>query len=340
MSLKICVVGAGAIGSLLAYRLGTRGGQTVSVVARGAQLDAIRSRGLTLREGPDGALLAPLALPVTSLPADLGTQDVVILALKAHALADILPQLAPLLGPETRVVPAINGVPFWYFYGQPTFASWVPPSLDRSGQGFSALSPERIVGCVVHAAAEVTAPGVVTHTAGWRFMLGEIDSVGGAQPPAVIEPGPRLAPLAAAMQAAGFEANCCSDIRYEVWWKLLGNLSFNPIAALYGLRMQEICNNDEVCAVIRPLISEAMRVAAGLGMTIPGTPDQRIDVARKLGNAKISMHQDLEAGRKLELDAIVKAVIDIADRLGVAVPTIRLVDERITQLAVSRGLYP
>ena len=340
MSLKICVVGAGAIGSLLAYRLAASGAAAVSVLARGEQLAAMSAQGLALRDGPDGATLAPVSLPVSASASDLGEQDVVILALKAHAIAEVLPTLSPLLGSHTRVVPAINGVPFWYFYGQPRFEGWVPPALDRSGTGFATLAPARIVGCVVHAAAEVTAPGVVTHTAGWRFMLGEIDTRGDDRSSDAIEPGPRLAPFVAAMRASGFDVHVSSNIRYDVWWKLLGNLSFNPIAALYGMRMQEICNSEEVGALVRPLISESMAVAAALGVQIPGTPDQRIDVARALGNAKISMHQDLEAGRKLELDAIVKAVIEIADRVEVPIPTIREIDARITQLAVSRGLYP
>ncbi len=328
--MKICVVGAGAIGGLLAYRLAASG-QEVSVVARGAHLRAIRSGGLTLVDAMAGRTLAALPIAASDEPADLAEQDVVFIALKAHAIPAMLPRLAHLLGPKTMVVPAINGLPWWYFWHQPPFEDWALRSLDPQGTMFADLDAARVIGCVVHAAAEVTAPGVVTHTGGWRFVLGE---------PSTPETTQRLARLGDAMTRAGFEAQLSKNIRYDVWFKLIGNLSFNPIAALYGKRMNEICGSEELCAIIRPMIREAMTVAERLGITINATPDERIDVARKLGSAKISMHQDFEAGRKLELDAIVKSVIEIADRMGVPVPTVKRIDAQITQRAIERGLYP
>lgn len=328
--MKICVVGAGAIGGLLAYRLAASGAQ-LGVVARGAHLQAMRAGGLTLVDAMAGKTLPAIALDASDDPADFGVQDVVFIALKAHAIPAMLPRLAPLLGPETIVVPAINGLPWWYFWGHAEHPDWALQSLDPQGRMFTDLDTARVIGCVVHAAAEVTAPGVVTHTGGWRFVLGE---------PSTAAVTPRLARLADAMTRAGFEAQLSKNIRYDVWFKLIGNLSFNPIAALYGKRMNEICASEELCAIIRPMMREAMTVAAKLGIVIGATPDERIDVARKLGSAKISMHQDFEAGRKLELDAIMKAVIEIADRLGVPMPTVHRIDAQITERAMARGLYP
>jgi len=328
--MKICVVGAGAIGGLLAYRLAASGAQ-LSVVARGAHLNAIRSGGLTLVDAAAGKTLPALAIEASDDPADFDAQDVVFIALKAHAIPAMLPRLTALLGPNTIVVPAINGLPWWYFWRHALYPDWALASLDPQGRMFADLEAARLIGCVVHAAAEVTAPGVVTHTSGWRFVLGE---------PSTAEVTPRLADLAQTMTQAGFEAQLSKNIRYDVWFKLIGNLSFNPIAALYGKRMNEICGSEELCAIIRPMIREAMAVAARLGVSIDATPDERIDVARKLGSAKISMHQDFEAGRKLELDAIVKAVVEIGDRLGVPTPTVKRIDAQITQRAIERGLYP
>lgn len=328
--MNICVVGAGAIGGLLAYRLAAAS-ERVSVVARGAHLHAIRSGGLTLVDAMAGRTLDALPIAASAEPADHGAQDVVVIALKAHAIPAMLPRLQPLLKTDTVVVPAINGLPWWYFFRQPPFENWALKSLDPQGTMFRDLDTARVIGCVVHAAAEVTAPGVVTHTGGWRFVVGE---------PGTVEATARLQGLVDTLVRAGFEAPVSRNIRYDVWFKLIGNLSFNPIAALHGKRMNEICASEELCAVIRPMMAEAMQVAERLGIRIDSTPDQRIDVARKLGNAKISMHQDFEAGRKLELDAIVKSVIEVADRLGVPVPAIRDVDTRITALATERGLYP
>ncbi len=328
--MKICVVGAGAIGGLLAYRLAASGA-TLSVVARGAHLSAMRAGGLTLIDAMAGKTLPAIAMAAGEDPAEFGVQDVVFIALKAHAIPAMLPRLAGLIGPQTMVVPAINGLPWWYFWQHAQFPDWKLHALDPAGRMFADLDTARVIGCVVHAAAEVTAPGVVTHTGGWRFVLGE---------PARADITPRLAQLGETMTRAGFEAQLSRNIRYDVWFKLIGNLSFNPIAALYGKRMNEICASETLCALIRPMIREAMAVAARLEIQIGATPDERIDVARKLGNAKISMHQDFEAGRKLELDAIVKAVIEVADRLGVPMPTVKQIDAEITRRAIERGLYP
>jgi 2-dehydropantoate 2-reductase len=228
----------------------------------------------------------------------------------------MLPRLAPLMLPLTVVVPAINGFPWWYFHrhgGAMTGVSLV--SLDPDGSMMRALDCNHVLGCVVHIAAEVRAPGEVHHTGGRRLVLGEPDN----------SASPRLKAMCGALSAAGFDAVASANIRFDVWWKLIGNLSFNPIAALTGYLMNEIISDYGVLDISRTMMVEAMAVSARYGVTMPMTPDQRIDVARGLGAAKISMLQDLEQRRPLELAAVVGAVIELAERAGIAVPTTGLV---------------
>jgi 2-dehydropantoate 2-reductase len=310
--MKICIVGAGGIGATLGAKL-AQAGNEVSLLARGAHLHALRAGGLRFVDHVDG-LSATLRLPVSDEPRDLGPQDWVILGLKAHSIAPMLPRLVPLLAPQTAVVPAINGLPWWYFYkeGGPLQGEAVR-ALDPDGTMFAALDCVRIVGCVVHVAAEVRAPGEVHHTGGRRLILGEPDGSDSA----------RLRTLCTLLAAAGFEAQPSPRIRQDVWVKLLGNLSFNPVAALTGYLMDKICADEAVLDVIRAAMREGMAVSAHYGYPMPMTPEQRIDLARQLGAAKISMLQDLEARKSLELAAIVGAVIELAERAGLPVPTIR-----------------
>lgn len=336
--MKICVVGAGAIGGLLAYRLAAAGMQ-VSVVARGAHLEAIKNNGLSLVDVVRRETLPAIRFPSADSPEALalcvGHQDVVILGLKSYHVSHMLARLAGLLGPDTVVVPAINGFPWWYFHGvstalNPEGGDYAVKALDHDQRMLLDLDPARLIGCVVHMAAEVQQPGVVQHTGGRRLVLGEPSN----------SVGPRLTRLCAALDDAGFLAELSSDIRRDVWWKLLGNLSFNPVAALHGKRMHEIVNDERMLGLIRPMISEAMRVADALGVHFDASPDDRIDIARELGQARISMHQDLLAGRRLEIDAMTKAVLEIAGALGIEAPEIAATDSAITVLARARGLYP
>jgi 2-dehydropantoate 2-reductase len=320
---KVCVVGAGAIGGWTAGWL-ARAGHDVRLVARGAHLDALRRDGLTLSSG--GAR-STFALPVSDDPAAFGVQDAVFVCLKTYSIAAMLARLAPLLGPDTVVVPAINGLPWWYFHGEGGARDGAPiECLDPQGRMLAALDPRHIVGCVVHGAAEVTAPGVVSHTAGDRFILGEPDRSRSA----------RLLRLAAAMTEAGFDAPAVADIRVEIWTKLIGNLSYNPVAALTLAWMHEINANPDLLGLIRTMMEEAMRVALAYGVRVPMTLDQRIEVAKKIGRSRISMHQDVERGRPLEVDAIIGAVAELARNAGVATPMIdavrALVDERARHL--------
>jgi len=329
---KVCVVGAGAIGGVIAARLAATG-HDVSVVARGPHLDAIAARGLTLVDHLDGRKSSTPRVRASADPADFGVQDVVLIALKAPAIPAMLPRLRSLVGPATVVVPAINGLPWWYFQreGGP-HDGLVVASVDPDGDMAAQVAAPSIVGCVVHIAAEVPEPGVVHHTGGRVLIVGEIDR-------ALADPiTPRLEALAAALDRAGFEARRSSDIRHDVWTKLIGNLSFNPVAALTYANMAQICAAEGLLDVIRAMLVEGMAVSAAYGVTIPMTPDERIDLARHLGAARISMHQDFVARRRPEIDAIVGAVIELADRAGVAIPITRMIHALVTQRAVSEGL--
>jgi 2-dehydropantoate 2-reductase len=325
--MKVCIVGAGSIGATLGAKLAATG-HDVCLIARGAHLAAIRARGLTLVDHVDRHS-GTYALAASDEPADFGAQDFVVIAQKAHAMAPMLPRLHPLLADHTTVVPAINGLPWWYFHreGGPHDGMCIR-ALDPEGTMFAALDCRHIVGCVVHVAAEVRAPGEVHHTGGRRLLLGEPDRSRSA----------RLEAVCAALNGAGFEALASANIRTDVWTKLVGNASFNPVAALTGYLMNQLCGDETVLAVIRPVMREAMAVSAGYGYPMPMTVEQRIDMARQLGAAKISMLQDLEQRRPLELAAIVGAVIELADLAGIAVPSMRIVHALATARARALGL--
>lgn len=330
--MKICVVGAGAIGGLLAFRLAASG-HDVSVVARGAHGAAIVAQGLSLVDHPAGGLRSTQPVRASERPEDFGVQDIVFIGLKAHAIPDLLPRIAAMVGPETMLVPAINGMPWWYFQKHGgSLDGLVVASVDPRGDMATIVDPSRIIGCVVHAAAEVREPGVVHHTAGKLFIVGEIDR-------SLADPlTPRVKALGAAIEAAGLAPTVSADIRTDVWSKLIGNLSFNPVAALAFADMQRICASEGLLDVIRPMLAEGIAVAKALGIHIGMTPDERIAVARKLGAARISMHQDFEAGRKPEVDAIVASVIELAARVDVPVPVTRMIHALVRERAISDRL--
>lgn len=325
--MRVVIIGAGSIGAVLGAKLAASGND-VALVARGAHLDAIVSNGLTLVDHVDQRS-GVYRLPAVDDPSQLRSADLVILALKAQMIGAMLPRLQPLVGHDTVVVPAINGVPWWYFYREGSALDGTTlTTLDPDGTMFSALDPARILGCVVHIAAEVRAPGEVHHTGGRRLLLGEPDR----------SSSERLARVAAVLDAAGFTTERPSDIRLAVWIKLLGNLSFNPVAALTGYLMNQLVSDDGLLEVIRAMMREGMAVSEHYGYPMPMTPDQRIDIARHLGAAKISMLQDLEKRRPLELAAIVGVVIELAERAGIAVPTIRHVHALTVARARALGI--
>jgi 2-dehydropantoate 2-reductase len=321
--MKFCIVGAGAIGGLLGARLAAAR-HAVSLVARGAHLAAIRNEGLAIK---DGAGLQRYALPASDEPAQFGPQDAVVVALKAYSIGPMLPRLAPLLTPDTAVITAINGIPWWYFCGAGgRFDGSSVECLDPDGAMVRALDPRHLVGCVVHGSAELVAPGVVHHTSGDTFILGEIDGRMTA----------RVGAIAGAIAAAGLRAPVTSRIRDDVWTKLVGNTSYNPVAALTGALVSDINANPALIALIRTMMLEGIAVAEALGCRMTVSLDERFALARKLGAVKVSMLQDLERGRPLEIDAIVTAVSELGRKVGVPTPTIDGVEALVRERARHR----
>jgi len=325
--MRICIVGAGAIGAVIGAKLAVNGHEVV-LIARGDHLAAIQARGLTLVDEVDH-YSGTYRLPASAEPAQFPIQDVVFVALKAHAIAAMLPRMRPLVAAHTVVVPAINGLPWWYFHreGGPRDGQSLR-TLDPQGTMFAALDCARVLGCVVHLAAEVRAPGLVHHTGGRKLLLGEPDR----------SPSIRLRTVCDALTRAGFEATPSRDIRLDVWTKLLGNLSFNPVAALTGYLMNQICADADVLEVIVAVMREGMKVSAHYGHPMQITVEQRIAIARELGAARISMLQDLEQGRPLELAAIVGSVLELAELAGIAVPATRMVHALVLGRARALGI--
>jgi 2-dehydropantoate 2-reductase len=325
--MRVCVFGAGAIGGFIAARLAAVGAAELAVVARGAHLAAIRERGLRLLAG-DGDTTH--AVRATDRGDELGAQDYVILALKAHGVTAALDQIMPLLGPDTTVVTAQNGVPWWYFYRHGgALAGTRIAAVDPGGAIWERIGPERVLGCVAYPAAEVEAPGVIRHVEGDRFPLGEPT---GAR-------SERAARLSEALIAAGLRAAIRSDIRSDIWVKLWGNLSFNPISALTGGTLAEIVADPGTRAVARAMMVEAAEIGGRLGVRFPIDVDRRIEGAGAVGAHKTSMLQDLERGRPMEIDALVTAVQELGRLTGVPTPTIDVVLALVRQRARLLGCY-
>lgn len=298
--MKICIVGAGAIGGYLGARLALAG-EEVTLIARGAHLDAIRQRGLTLLLADGTSETATPAL-ATSAMSEAGPQDVVIAAVKANSLPGLAPAMQSLYGPETIVVPAQNGIPWWYFYrhGGP-FEGRQIAAVDPGGVIAAHTPIERVVGCVVYPAAELAGPGVVRHIEGNRFTLGELD---GARTE-------RVQRLAQALSRAGLRAPVRANIRSEIWVKLLGNLAFNPVSALTRATLAAMCRYPLSRELVRAMMVEAQTIAEKLGITFNITLEQRIAGAEQVGEHKTSMLQDIEAGRATEVDALVGSVTEL-----------------------------
>ena len=309
--MKICVVGAGSIGGYVGVKLALTG-EAVTLIARGANLEAIRARGLRLTMADGTGFIAP-GIKATASLAEAGPQDVVILGMKAHQVAAVAPDLHQLLDAGTVIVPMQNGVPWWYFqrHGGP-FEGRRVESVDPDGAIMRAVDPARIIGCVVYPACELAAPGVVRHIEGDRFPLGELD---GAE-------SPRLRALAETFQRAGLKAPVLADIRAEIWLKLWGNLTFNPISALTHSTLVDICTFPPSRELAAAMMREAESVANGLGITFRVSLEKRIAGAEKVGRHKTSMLQDVEAGRDTEIDPLVGAVIELGRLTGVPTPHI------------------
>ncbi len=298
--MKICIVGAGAIGGYLGARLALAG-EHVTLIARGAHLQAIQERGLTLQSA-DGTLETARPALATSDMAAAGPQDVVVVAVKAHSMAALAPAMRALYGPETMVVPAQNGIPWWYFerHGGP-YDSHRIEAIDPDGIIAANIEIERVIGCVVYVASELAGPGVVRHVESNRFTLGELD---GAKTD-------RVQRLAQALHGAGLKAPIRPRIRSEIWLKLWGNLAFNPISALTRATLVDICQYPPTRALARAMMLEAQAIAEKLGIEFGISVEQRIAGAEQVGAHKTSMLQDIEAGRATEIDALVGAVAEL-----------------------------
>jgi 2-dehydropantoate 2-reductase len=324
---RICIYGAGAIGGLLGARLAAAG-YTVTLIARGAHLEALRERGLTLRSGEETLTVRPHA---TDDPAAAGPQDCVILTLKAPGLAAIADAVQPLLGPDTSIVTAMNGILWWYFHGvEGPHRERRLACVDPDGRLWRALPPQRVIGCVVYPAAEVVEPGVIAHQYGNRFMLGEPDGSRSA----------RVTALSKALTEAGFKAPVRPRIRDDIWLKLWGNLSFNPVSALTLGTLDRIASDPGTHAVIARMMAESKAVGEALGVRFDIDIPTRIGWARDLVGHRTSMLQDLERGRAMEIDALLGAVVEMGDIAGIDTPLLDAVLALTVQRARLAGCYP
>ena len=307
--MKICIYGAGAIGAYLGAQM-AHAGCDISLIARGPHLKAMQKKGLTLQVGDDTRLVR---LQCTDNPAELGPQDCVIMTLKAHSVAPIVDDMQPLLGPETPVVTAQNGILWWYFHGLDSeFGQPHLESVDPGGRIWKTLGPQRAIGCVVYPSCEIVEPGVVRHLDGNRFTLGEPD---GTKSDRVME-------ISRAMTEAGLKAPVRKRIRDDIWFKLLGNATFNPVSVLTGATLDQMGNDESVRPLILKAMTEAQQVATALGVKFPMSLDKRIDGAAAVTGHKTSMLQDYEQGRQLELDALVASVAELGRVVNVPTPTL------------------
>ena len=308
--MKIAIVGAGAIGAFLGAKLALSG-EDVYLIARGPHLRAMQADGVRVRS-PEGDFEAhPTA---TDDYESIGPVDFVFLTVKAHSLTGIAPNLAPLLGPDTAVVSAQNGIPWWYFMGHGgPFDGESIESVDPGGVIAGAIDQSRIIGCVIYPSTAIVEPGVIEHIEGNRFSLGELDG----------SSSDRCKRLAGALIATGLRAPIRGHIRHDMWIKLLGNVVFNPMSALTGATLAEMVTHPETSATVRAVMTEADEVAQGLGVRLPFTVEQRMEGARKVGAHKTSMLQDLEAGRPMELESVVGVVIELGEKLGLPMPLTR-----------------
>jgi 2-dehydropantoate 2-reductase len=305
---NVCIVGAGAIGGWLGAGL-ERAGCSVSFLARGETLKALQMHGLKLQSGKQ--LEQTHAVRASKSAAELGVQDLVIIAVKAPALREVAAQIAPLLGNDTVVLTAMNGVPWWFLQGfGGELADHALSSVDASGEIAQAIPSAHIIGGVVHASCSVASPGVIRHAFGNKMIVGE--------PSGQITP--RVTALAALLENAGFEAPIAEQIQRDIWFKLWGNMTMNPVSAITGATSSQVLDDDLVREFCSHVMLEAKDIGARLGITIDQQPEDRHAVTRKLGSFKTSMLQDVEAGKAVELDALVGAVKELGQLTQVATP--------------------
>ena len=318
--MKICVVGAGAIGGYMAVRL-AHAGHEVSVIARGPHLAAIRARGLRLVEAEQELVASNLT--ATDRIRDLGPHDLVLLALKAHQVAAVIDDLPVLLARDAAMVTLQNGIPWWYFQKLGgAYAGRIVETVDPGGVLFNAVDPDRIIGCIAYPAAVVAEPGVIRHVEGNRFPIGELDG----------SASDRVRAVSKVFTGAGFKSRVLDDIRSEIWLKLWGNLTFNPISAVTHATLVDICRFPLTRALAAAMMTEAQTVGERLGAGFRVPMERRIAGAESVGKHKTSMLQDVEVGKPLEIDGMLGVVVELAEMTGVAVPTLRAIHACVSLL--------
>ena len=324
--MRIAMFGAGAIGGMLGVKLAAAGAD-VTFIARGPHLAAMQANGVTMISGEERLTVHPRCV-ADALEA--GVQDYVIVTLKAHSLPSAAPAIASMMGPNTALVTGINGVPYWYFYGlDGPFRDRRVENVDPGGKLWDILPPSQAIGCVVYPAAEVTAPGIITHSYGDRFSLGEPDG----------SRSERVEALSKALIAAGLKAPVRPKIRDEIWVKLWGNLCFNPVSALTGATLATITGRPDLRALCRAMMTEAQQVAEALGVRFAVSLEKRIDGAAEVGEHKTSMLQDLERGRPMEIDALLGAVVELGSMTGHAMPNCEAVLALVRERGRQAGCY-
>ncbi|MEM5436172.1 2-dehydropantoate 2-reductase [Paraburkholderia diazotrophica] len=325
--MKACIYGAGAIGGWMGVKL-AQAGCHVSVVARGATLDALREHGLRLVENGD---THAVKVQASERPEALGTQDLVIVAVKAPGMADVARHIGPLLGANTMVLTAMNGVPWWFCDGlQGEFAGARLASVDPDGSIAAAIPAERTLGCVVHASCRVDAPGIVAHHQGRGLIVGE----------ATGRASERVTSLVELLRNAGFDATASDQIQRDVWYKLWGNMTMNPVSAITGATTDKILGDPFARDFVTRVMLEAKEIGARFGIPIDQAPEDRHAVTLKLGAMRTSMLQDVEAGKAVELDALVGAVCELGALTGVETPYANALFGLARLHARARGLYP
>jgi 2-dehydropantoate 2-reductase len=325
--MKICIVGAGAVGGFIGTRLAAAGRANVSALARGATLAALRQHGWRLRSGDK---LTQTPARASDQPAALGPQDLVIIAVKGPALSSVAQSLAPLLGPRTMVMPAMNGVPWWFCQGTPGFANETLNSVDPGGAIARAINPERVLGCVVHTSCATPEPGLVQHRMGQGLIIGE--PAGGSSE--------RVRLVAELLAHAGFDVTPAHDVRYDIWYKLWGNMTMNPVSALTGATIDRILADPLVRGFCSAAMQEAAAIGERIGCTVAQSPEDRHAVTAKLGAFRTSMLQDVDAQRPIELDAVLAVVYEMGQRLGLPTPNIAALLGLSRLFGRVQGLYP
>ena len=324
--MKVCIYGAGAIGGYLGAQLAVNGNE-VSVIARGATLDALREHGIRLQL-KDMLVTAPVRVALD--PGELGPQDLVVVAVKTTALVEVASRIQPLLGNGTTVLPAMNGVPWWFFNGfGGSYEGMRIESVDPGGAIGEAIPARHVLGCVVHASCSVSAPGIVRHGAGNRLIVGEPDG----------KQSERVRDLVAQLVRAGFDATTSNCIQADVWYKLWGNMTMNPVSAITGATCDRILDDPLVSGFCLAIMREAAAIGAKIGCPISQSGEDRNAVTRQLGAFKTSMLRDVEAGRPVELDALVSAVREIGEKTGTATPNIDALLGLARLHARTRDLY-